>query len=801
MSEITYTYDLLGRLATVNTVKRDGSIVDGNGGAPGAPPESTNYFYDLLGRLDYATLPNEVVEDYSWDRMDRLDVVRHFRSDADNGNLADNVLKSEFDYTYRADGKRTQMVEKFGNMLPLPPGRSGWGEGVVTNRYAWQYDEAGRLISEVLDSSDNALDQTETYIMDLVGNRLRRTIDKPGSAEDATDLYAYDANDRILREDRYLGLFPTDPPSGSSVRSTTYGWTGTQQTSRSVSEGTVVRSSQSFTYGLSGQLERVVSTTLDADGAITGRTRVDYRYNPQGIRFIAVDWNDANLDGTFAAGERTGSVEYLIENANFTGYQQTILETVKNAAGQATKRISYTFGLDEITQTTTLPLPGGGEGWGEGETLTFAHDGKGSVRVLFESAAAIAQVFTYSAYGELLAIHNGSGLLTPHTSPLTAYLYNGEGFDTRTGLYNMRARWYSPTNARWERLDPFAGNPNDPFSFHKYGFVHSNPITGSDPTGMFLSSVSISYAAISGAVVGSVVGGIHAMYSGTNVLLGILKGAVTGTLLGVGLFVGGAATIGYAGWLGSFLISLVAGEASLFVLLTMLQSAELKQKGRPPSPSQARNDYDYARLSLGIYADAYDLKNELFRDGWNKVDGFGGESHFYSYRSRLYRNDQRRELVMVYEGSSPRPSHVGDWANNIQQGIGMIEEPWQYERAKRDASEALHEARRLNYRFTITGHSLGGGLATAAALHTNQRAVTFNGAGLNRIFTNLSNATQLITNYRVKGEILSTLQDAPLVGWPLPNSSAGATYWLRARSNSRINRHTDDILPGMQDFF
>ncbi|MFN9435070.1 MAG: RHS repeat-associated core domain-containing protein, partial [Planctomycetota bacterium] len=129
----------------------------------------------------------------------------------------------------------------------------------------------------------------------------------------------------------------------------------------------------------------------------------------------------------------------------------------------------------------------GGEGWGEGETLTFAHDGKGSVRALFGAAAAIAQVFTYSAYGDLLAIHNGSGTLQPLTSSLTSVLYNGEGFDARTGLYNMRARWYSATNARWERLDPFNGNPTDPFSLNKYGFVHGDPVQGIDPTGLQLS--------------------------------------------------------------------------------------------------------------------------------------------------------------------------------------------------------------------------------------------------------------------------------------------------------------------------
>jgi RHS repeat-associated protein len=132
----------------------------------------------------------------------------------------------------------------------------------------------------------------------------------------------------------------------------------------------------------------------------------------------------------------------------------------------------------------------------QSSTLTFAHDGHGSVRVLFGAAATIAQVFTYSAYGELLAIQNGSGLLTPNTSSLTAYLYNGEGLDARTGLYNMRARWYSASNARWERLDPFAGNPTDPFSFNKYGFVHADPVQGIDPTGENLLGVGLAIGVV-----------------------------------------------------------------------------------------------------------------------------------------------------------------------------------------------------------------------------------------------------------------------------------------------------------------
>ena len=100
-SEIRYTYDSLGRLATVSTVKRDGAYVDSNGPTDGTPPESSTYHFDLLDRMDYTELPNSVVEDYTFDNMDRLDVMRHYASDANNAVLTDNVLKDIFDHSYR----------------------------------------------------------------------------------------------------------------------------------------------------------------------------------------------------------------------------------------------------------------------------------------------------------------------------------------------------------------------------------------------------------------------------------------------------------------------------------------------------------------------------------------------------------------------------------------------------------------------------------------------------------------------------------------------------------------------------
>ena len=46
------------------------------------------------------------------------------------------------------------------------------------------------------------------------------------------------------------------------------------------------------------------------------------------------------------------------------------------------------------------------------------------------------------------------------------------------------ARWYDPANGRFNRLDPFFGNVDDPQSLHKYLYVHGDPIQGVDPTGL-----------------------------------------------------------------------------------------------------------------------------------------------------------------------------------------------------------------------------------------------------------------------------------------------------------------------------
>lgn len=72
-------------------------------------------------------------------------------------------------------------------------------------------------------------------------------------------------------------------------------------------------------------------------------------------------------------------------------------------------------------------------------------------------------------------------------------------------MYYNRARYYNPSNGLFNRIDPFAGSPQDPQSLHKYLYCHANPVNAIDPSGRSytmagtltsLSIVQIVFAAV-----------------------------------------------------------------------------------------------------------------------------------------------------------------------------------------------------------------------------------------------------------------------------------------------------------------
>ena len=106
--------------------------------------------------------------------------------------------------------------------------------------------------------------------------------------------------------------------------------------------------------------------------------------------------------------------------------------------------------------------------------------------------------------------------------------------------------------------------------------------------------------------------------------------------------------------------------------------------------------------------------------------------------------------VLSFRGTNPE--QLIDWITNISQGLGYRNS--QYRQA---AEVALYVQSKVgSNNLLITGHSLGGGLASYAASLTGSRAITFNAAGLHPFVGSRSGN---IRAHYIRGDVLSFGQD------------------------------------------
>lgn len=142
------------------------------------------------------------------------------------------------------------------------------------------------------------------------------------------------------------------------------------------------------------------------------------------------------------------------------------------------------------------------------------------------------------------------------------------------------------------------------------------------------------------------------------------------------------------------------------------------------------------------------------------------------FDAALYRNNDGL-VALAFNGTD----QARDWKSNLRQGIGL--DDVQY-----DQAIALARQARTAYGddLVISGHSLGGGLAAAAAMVAETPAVTFNAAGvhdatLERFGFDAATlkreaAQGQVRNYQVNNELLTYLQeDNLLTRWVMPDAA------------------------------
>ncbi|MFA5970376.1 MAG: RHS repeat-associated core domain-containing protein [Sphingomonas sp.] len=436
---------------------------------PGALASSTTdyeqLYYDANGNVTNRRLRDGQQLNYAYDHLNR----RIY-----DDNPGTNVAEVDVSYSY----------DLLGRLLNASDG-NGWF-------VAYEYDALGRATRQYSNVSSNGLQY------DLAGRRTRQTwgdgfyvtydYDTLGEMT-AVREYGATSGVGVLASYGYDDLGRRTSLARGNGTATFYGYNpASQLTSLSHSlPGTAYGVTTTFTYTPSGQL---ASSTRDNDAyAWTGAVSVDRNYATNGLNQYTASGSvvptyDARGNLTSAGGQvynyntrnqlYSSSNVYLVyrgpggllgqilaggTGTNIDNVGPDLVTEFNSSTGALNRRYVYGASTDE-------PLVWY-EGSGTSDRRWLAADERGSVVAVTGSAGNVLAINSYDEYG------------IPGANNLGRFQYTGQKWLPELGLYDYKARMYSPTLGRFLQSDPIGYG--DGLNF--YNYVGSDPVNASDPTG------------------------------------------------------------------------------------------------------------------------------------------------------------------------------------------------------------------------------------------------------------------------------------------------------------------------------
>jgi RHS repeat-associated protein len=450
------TYDANGNLLTVQDPRNVGTHM---------------FSYDVRNRVKTYTDPLGNIETYNYDGM---------------GNLVSKIDRKNQTTSYSYDGlnRVTGIAYADNSSITVT-----WDAG---NRATLFADTTNGTISRQYDGLDRLTQEVSpqgqvNYAYDAANRRSRLTVSGLSAVT-----YQYDNANRLTQiaqgavtvgmgYDAANRRISVSLPNGI-LGAATYD-NASELTALSYNNGTVSIGSLAYTYdqagrriGQSGSLATpmfppsVATASYNSANQLTSWGSSSLAYDKNGNLTAAgsstYSWNAR--DQLIATSDGGGGFTYdplgRRVSATISGTTTPYLYDGLNAATVAGSLMLDGPGLDEIYARVN------------GTAVTsFLTDALGSTLALTNSTAATTATYAYSPYGTTSSTGTAG----------TPFQFTGRENDGATNLYYYRARYYSPTLNRFISQDPLglAGGVNT------YAYAGGNPVSNTDPLGLFLTSV------------------------------------------------------------------------------------------------------------------------------------------------------------------------------------------------------------------------------------------------------------------------------------------------------------------------
>ena len=422
-----YVYDLVGKLQQVtDPTGTYGFAYDSMGRLVGTTTQygfvtgtyTNAYTYDADSNRVSLTDPQGGVTSYVYDTLNRLSTLTPPTA----------FTSGSFGFSYDALSRRTQMTRP---------------NGVTTN---YTYNNLSQLLSVLHQVGTSTIDGA-TYTVDPAGNRTAKTdmyanvtssytydplyeLTQVTQATNTTESYSYDPVGNRLSS---LGVSPYSVNTSNELASTpsstyTYDNNGNMLTK--------VTSAGTTAYGWDYE-NRLTNVTLPGTGGTLA-----FKYDGIGRRVQKV----------FTQNSTSTTTNYLYDGFN------GVADLDQN--GNVLARYAMTQSIDEPLAELR-----------SGTTSYYSQDGLGSVTSLTTASGALGNTYRYDSFG---------GQTASSGSIVNRFQYTAREFDSETGLYYYRARYYDPVTGRFLSEDPLTFDA-DTVDFYEYST--NNPAAVADPFG------------------------------------------------------------------------------------------------------------------------------------------------------------------------------------------------------------------------------------------------------------------------------------------------------------------------------
>ena len=488
-----------------------------------AGDDIVHYEYDMFGQLVEKKMPGDIKTNYRYNELGRLDEISHHG--AELGEI----------YTYKYD--------VLGNKISQKKKRSSIEED--NGRLDYQYDALNRLKCVV--QGGNILRE---YEYDAFGNRIKKIEYIEGQEEQTS--YTYNERNQLL----------TESTDGKVVQ---YSYDRRGNLTKLKSGDEV---SKQFTFDAANQMTK----TIETQGSM--RKSVVFEYNGLGYR-TSQEINCLTENNAETPQKR---IEYITDmTRQYHNLLQMTTWDYQNAEPVYQKFIwdRNVVGLEKGRSKNFYLL-----------------DDLGSPMELLEEDGRVAESYAYDEFGA--SIYRTKDIFKNSLQP---FGFTGYQMDETDGLYFAQTRRYDAGTGRFVSEDFMKGILEAPFTLNNYTYCWNNPLGLVDLNGMWpefmetagkwigehkedIAKVAITTVAVAAAVgvtavtfgtasgvmvaafagVGAISGGALSSINGTDMVDGIVKGGLSGTLIGMSMAVN--AVGGFCGGAAQLVSDIINGKAS-----------------------------------------------------------------------------------------------------------------------------------------------------------------------------------------------------------------------------------------------